>query len=181
MLSQVARSNLFTKAVAAKFDSRQEVPERYAIPNVETRLLLARLIYEEAMETIQALGCYRVHDAAAGEHSIDLENIERDKLNIDDIIDGCCDTIYVATGALCAVGAPDVRHLQEVCVANDSKFPQGNAIIDPKTGKYLKPKDWKAPDHAKIRESYARGQPCNLRFWGLKFVQNAKSLSEEKQ
>jgi len=159
MLSFVAKSNLFTKAVAAKSDPRQEIPSQYAIPNAETRLLLAELIFEEAMETVKALGCYVTDELIVQTKYVKLG---QKALDIDEIIDGACDTIYVATGCLMAVGAPDLPHLQEVCEANDRKFPGGTATINPESGKYLKPKGWKGPNHASIRGDQANPGANNL-------------------
>lgn len=152
-MSFVMESNLFTKGVAVKRDPRQAVPDKpYTIPDTATRLLLAKLIFEEAMETISDLGCRFLEDGTFSELTVDEEC--SDKLDINGIIDGCCDTIYVCTGALAAMGVPDLPHLIEVCRANNDKFPGGEAIINPTTGKYLKPEGWKAPDHDKVRNNY---------------------------
>jgi predicted HAD superfamily Cof-like phosphohydrolase len=156
-LSQVAISCLHTMRIAADKDGRQEVPPDYIIPSKKVRELRARLILEEALETIKALGfCL----APLGAFVDEIGDVEfkalpfphKSKLN--DIIDGCCDTIYVAVGTLCAVGAPDLPHLAEVCRANNAKFPGGVAITDPKTGKFLKPKGWTGPDHDKVRKDF---------------------------
>lgn len=174
LLSEVAKSNLFTKAVAVQFDPRQAVPTTYQIPNEDTRLLLARLIYEEAMETIHALGCqFNALKGGIVSNGVacNIADQSRD-INLDDMIDGCCDTIYVAVGALCAMGAPDVPHLLEVCEANNRKFPKGIATMDPDTGKYLKPPGWKGPDHKAIREDLEA--TFNLNGYG-------KSILHDKQ
>lgn len=151
MLSPVATSNLFCKAAAAKKDPRQAIPDKaYTMPDLETRRHLAKMIWEEALETVEALGFYpsdedfKVLDSNYGDG--------RPK-HLEDIIDGCCDTIFVATGAIVALGAPDWPHLLEVCAANNRKFPDGVATVDA-TGKYLKPSGWQPPNHQKIMVQY---------------------------
>lgn len=143
--SFVYQSNVFTKKVASKFDPRQKLPEKpYTVPDLETRKLLAKLVLEEALETVTALGFNgRIAHIELGPHD--------GELNLEDIIDGACDTIYVATGVLVACGAPDIPHLKEVCDANDRKFPNGEAVINSETGKYLKPPGWRGPDHSKVQ------------------------------
>jgi predicted HAD superfamily Cof-like phosphohydrolase len=148
-LSPVALSCLYTMGVAAKsgHGSRQAVPDRPLIPPEDVCKLRAQLILEEALETISALGFNVVAD---GHANVTLEGaalVPSGNLDWEKAVDGCCDSIYVATGAMLALGAPDVPHLKAVCDANDAKFPGGRAIIDQATGKYLKPFGWEAPDH----------------------------------
>lgn len=114
------------------------------------------MILEEALETIQSLGFGVMPHNKKG-----IQNIKDCRLftlsdtgTLDDMIDGCCDTIYVAVRALCALGAPDLPHLAEVCRANNAKFPGGEAIIDPNTGKYLKPPGWTPPNHEQVRKDF---------------------------
>lgn len=161
-LSTVAQSCIFTMHAASANDKRQEVPEtHYTLPDKETRLLRARLIMEEALETVAALGFevgdedgqWRMQNARFPEHYPTKE------IDFGNVIDGCCDLIYVATGCLVACGVPDLPHLEEVCAANDRKFPGGAAITDPETGKYLKPAGWVGPDHTKV------GTATSLRQW----------------
>lgn len=160
-LSPVALSNLFTKAAALPHSPNQKVEKSYKVPKAEIRMLLAKLVFEEALETIRALGI--AIEFSDGEYTHDVTGIEIDRfdivdahdpvlpLDIDTIIDGACDTIYVATGVLVAMGVPDLPHLAEVCRANDRKFPKGVATIGAH-GKYLKPAGWKGPDHAARRK-----------------------------
>lgn len=159
--SEVFDSNVFTKGVAVKYDPRQAIPkEPYTIPNEATRLLLAKLVFEEAQETVRALGCV-LSQTNDGPLEVVIETSDDDvrrnpespfALSMEDIIDGACDVIYVATGLLVACGVPDLPHLAEVCRANNSKFPGGVAVIDSCTGKYLKPEGWQPPNHKKVEE-----------------------------
>lgn len=65
-------------------------------------------------------------------------------------VDGFLDTAYVAiTGAIRIAGVEKARECWEAIMrANTSKIDgtYGETITDPKTGKILKPKGWKAPD-----------------------------------
>lgn len=162
VISEVAESNLFTKAATVPYDSRQAVPDTYSVPEPGTRLLLGQLVLEEALETIHALGLDMQMRAGKPYLVVDMTH----EPDIYDIIDGACDTIYVSTGVLCAVGAPDTPHLREVCAANDRKFPDGIATINPETGKYLKPPGWVGPKHAIVRSIHSRSQNANLNAIG---------------
>ena len=148
LISRVAASCLFTMTAASVKDSRQTIPKGPHVPTEDIRMLRARLILEEALETIGALGVEiqtRSRDQIKNMADVSLSQGTQGS-SIEDVIDGCCDTIYVATGTLCAFGVPDLPHLTEICKCNDAKFPFGIALTD-EHGKYLKPKGWKGPDH----------------------------------
>lgn len=165
-LSDTARSNLFTMGVCASVDARQKINEPYAIPPAKVRELRARLILEEALETCYALGVV-VAEAGNGSHApqeiaiggltfsaSDHPEIQAGaevEPDLEGIIDGCCDTIYVCVGTLVACGIPDLPHLAEVNRANNDKFPNGVAMFN-EHGKFQKPKGWRGPDHAAVRE-----------------------------
>lgn len=153
LLSRVALSNLFTKGVAAKKDPRQTVLPSYGIPDQPTRKLLAQLVLEEALETVRALG----FDVSTPQVPDVVWHTGCSDPNIETIIDGACDTIYVATGVLVACGVPDRPHLDEVCRANDAKFPDGEAVVQEGTGKYLKPVGWFPPQHERVRDEVRVG------------------------
>lgn len=157
-LSPTAVSNLFTMGVTATVDPRQALPEPYTVPPFETCKLRARLILEEALETIAALGV-GVNVPYVSNGKPDAITLRFDNLdffpmgepNLEEIIDGCCDLHYVEVGTLCACGVPDVPHMNIVNYANDAKFPGGKAVINPETGKFGKPPGWKAPNHETVR------------------------------
>lgn len=178
MLSPTARSNLFTKGATVGTDARQAVPSKYTIPkDTGVRLLLAKLMLEETLETIAALGVTLVVAGEEESVSVSMENAvwtcgSVASANLEQIIDGACDTIYVATGVLCAVGAPDLPHLKEVAKCNDAKFPGGVARVDPATGKYLKPLGWVGPDHNAVGKKWDFAFP--MTSLAQQFVEDAK-------
>ena len=154
LLSATACSNLFCMGVAARSDPRQRVAELPGQRSLAVRELRARLILEEALETVAALG-FKVRPI--GRIISDIDEVELRpndidmEVDIDEVIDGCCDLIYVATGTMLVHGVPDIPHLAAVNLANNSKFPKGQAILDEETGKFQKPPGWRAPDHSAVR------------------------------
>lgn len=163
MLSNTGLSNLFTMGASAKLDTRQSIPDTYTIPDEATRLLRARLLLEETLETINALGfnvCVTISEpciigkdvtAQTTSHEICMDAVEFEpelNPNLEGIIDGCCDVSYVAVGTMLCCGAPDELHMNEVNKANNAKFPNGQAITN-EHGKFQKPRGWQPPDHSK--------------------------------
>lgn len=151
--SNTAHANRFCRAAAAKVDPRQQDPTApYCVPDEERRRLLAQLVLEEALETVSALG-FHVGDEDGIWLMIhaQLEPTSAGP-DLEKIIDGACDTIFVATGVMVGCGVPDTPHLMEVCRANEAKFPNGLAVMNPTTGKYLRPPGWVPPDHAKVQQ-----------------------------
>lgn len=129
--------------IMQQFKPVQAIGQPYTIPSESIRRFRANMILEEALETIRGLGFEPVDVASlviAGEP--DLEQI----------IDGVCDTHYVGIGALAACGVfNDIEHMTEVCFANNRKFPGGIALFN-KDGKGMKPEGWVGPDHMKLRD-----------------------------
>lgn len=159
-ISRCWQSNWLTKQITAQVDHRQAIQSSrpYKIPDFETRLLMAKLILEEALETISALGVAIVEDL--DQRIIDISKLRLVSnqaatfpgLDIYEIIDGACDLIYVATGVLTGMNVPDLPHLDHVCLKNEEKFPNNKVITNPDTGKYLKPKGWTGPRHDAIQD-----------------------------
>ena len=168
-------SNLYTMTASAKKDARQALPASPRIPQADVRMLRARLILEEAFETVKGLGVEIACDvpiiSSLKDLSLHIRPEENGGIvpNLEDIIDGACDTIYVATGTLAACGVPDVPHLLAVSKANDEKFPNGVATVD-EFGKFVKPSGWVAPNHARTSASLP---DCLRAAGGLAGVGNA--------
>lgn len=165
LVSDVMISNLFTMSISGKYDPRQLFKGSYIIPSQEIRELRARLILEEALETINALGFDVLVEEQGnyGTMPVDMKEVSFGSTNqphLEDIIDGCCDLEYVTKGTLVACGVPDIPHLQEVCRANNAKFPKGQAIVN-ENGKFQKPKGWIPPLHSKARLRVESVQKAN--------------------
>lgn len=146
----------------------QDVPKEPGIPNAEVRQLRARLIFEEALETISALGCAVCISSIDGFETRELnENntVVRSKseymgtggrtVDIGEVIDGCCDISVVTMGTLIAFGVPDKPFLREVDRANLDKFGPGGYKRD--DGKWVKPPDHQPPNILGVLDSLVDG------------------------
>lgn len=126
----------------------QQVPNAPTTPDAATRLLRAKLIMEEALELVRALGVQLYCD---GDGSVDLlycdlgfADLGESAFDLTEVIDGCCDLKVVTTGTLSACGVWDVYPQTLVDLSNLEKFgPGGHRRED---GKWVKPPDWKAPN-----------------------------------
>ncbi len=94
----------------------QELPPKPVIPSLEVRKLRAKLILEEACETIAALG-FEINITPSSR-----EVLEVWEPNLVEIIDGCCDLRVVTTGTLSACGIKDIRPQELVDENNLEKF-----------------------------------------------------------
>lgn len=123
-------------------------------PSAEVRLLRARLIMEEALETIQALGFNPNVYYNEAPHGLPITmgavKFENRNLPIDliEIADGCADLSVVTIGTLSACGIADEPLLEEVDRSNLDKF-RGDAHRR-EDGKWVKPSDWVKPDIAAV-------------------------------
>lgn len=142
-------SNLYIMKIMQQFKPVQAIGQPYTIPDASIRIFRAKMIYEEAMETIAGLGVTVYHDYGEEPNFVD-----NGTPNLEQIIDGVCDMDYVGTGALAACGVfNDIEHRQEVCAANNRKFPNGVALFN-KDGKGMKLEGWVGPDHMKLRDYF---------------------------
>lgn len=106
--------------------AKQTIPDRPTLPDEGIRLLRAKLILEEALETVFALG-----------FSVEVNGLEitskkgfkeylnwdaHDSPDLDEIADGCADIKVVTTGTLSACGISDDSVQREVDCNNLSKF-----------------------------------------------------------
>ncbi len=131
----------------------QDTPEYPTEPSLEIRKLRAKLILEEALETIEALGFEVWGDVDGGDcedNPYTVELIENSKgFNLVEVIDGCCDISVVTIGTLIACGVPDNPFLEEVDGNNLNKIRRGTIRKD---GKLIKPTDHKPPIIKEILE-----------------------------
>lgn len=136
--------------------AQQELPEKPLMnPSFEIRRLRAKLILEEALETIyNGLGIIVTvrSPKVPGHWLLELDNQfqfqDNDSFDMIETIDGCCDIKVVTTGTLSALGIPDEPFQDEVDKNNLAKFGPGGWRRD--DGKWMKPPDHKAPDIAGI-------------------------------
>lgn len=147
MITPTMASNLKTMKFCEPHDPRQAIGQPYTVPNEAVRLLRAKLILEETLETIHALGFSLFHNDEVTKETVMLRPTRQP--NLEQIVDGCADLNYVLTGCLVSCGVPDSPHYAEVHRANQDKFPEGKPILN-EHGKYLKPTGWKPPDFTAV-------------------------------
>ncbi|KKM74950.1 hypothetical protein LCGC14_1395120 [marine sediment metagenome] len=125
-------------------ESSQEVHDEPFMPSISTRLLRARLILEEALETVRALGFTPgllgvTQGDPMGQPATTMLTISMSGLHLEadrepdleDIADGCADLSVVNVGTLIACGIKDDALLREVDLNNLAKFKH----VCPKCGK----------------------------------------------
>ena len=119
----------------------QATPAEPEIPDENIRILRAKLILEEALETISALGV-KV-DAGSGDRTVGV-NEPTTQLDLEGVVDGCADISVVTVGTLISFGVDDEPVLREVDEANLRKFAPGSYMRE--DGKWMKPPGWTPPD-----------------------------------
>ena len=131
----------------------QAVPYVPGIPSENVRLLRARLILEEALETIEAMGIdISLRSAGIGAGGawpvyFDVCILEINPHRQPDMVliaDGCGDLSVVTIGTLSAFGIADDPILKEIDRSNLDKFRNG--VIKDEFGKIKKPDDWQPPN-----------------------------------
>jgi predicted HAD superfamily Cof-like phosphohydrolase len=122
--------------------ARQPLPPRPTLPDEATRMLRARLILEEAFETVAGLG-FAYDPQTRG-------LIPAGKPSLIEIADGCADLSVVTTGCLSACGIADEPLLHAVDLNNLEKFGPGHFWRE--DGKLMKPADHVPPDIARVLE-----------------------------
>ncbi len=130
--------------------ANQNLPDRPTVPDEGIRELRARLILEEALETVDALGITpTINGIEIKEEDLKL-NITKDA-DLIGIADGCADISVVTTGTLLACGIKDKLLLENVDQNNLDKFGPGHKIRE--DGKIIKPPNHRPPDiHSIIEE-----------------------------
>lgn len=155
-MNQILKSpnQLWVELFMARMNNpKQPLPVRPTVPHREVRLLRARLLLEETLETIQALGVkVEVHspgDVMNGDPG-HYEPVEMKAIRFEldgepdlvEIADGCADIEVVMIGTQASCGIAHQPIYEEVCENNLLKFAPGH-VIDP-GGKLIKP-----PNHPK--------------------------------
>ena len=128
----------------------QAVPEVPCVPEHAVLYLRASLIIEEALETLEALGCMvdvEIEQTEDGlkRHTVTVYNgLWAAGPDLVKIADGCADLSVVTIGTLSACGIIDTPILRAVDQSNLEKF--GPGATKREDGKWLKPPTWRAPD-----------------------------------
>ena len=139
----------------------QDLPEEPTVPNEETRVLRAKLIFEEAMETIEALGISVLTKISEdtlqiiSEPESDIIFAPNKEPNLIEIADGCADISVVTIGTLSACGISCKPLLNVVDNHNLAKFGPGGYRRD--DGKWMKPKNLTPPNIEKVLKDQKKG------------------------
>ena len=135
----------------------QTVRDKPEMPTEEERILRAKLILEEAIETCEALGVNVFLGDSYGDDEVDLMGVDLEVncrfeplppdrwFDMEEAVDGCCDILVVTIGTLSCLGVKDGPVMEEVLDANDAKLG-GPVRPDGKKGK---PEGWKPPNIAR--------------------------------
>jgi predicted HAD superfamily Cof-like phosphohydrolase len=103
----------------------QQVKAAPELPDAETRLLRARLVFEEAIEFVKGCGCTVTRSNGEAQSAvIDEISVVPDpnrKADFAEYVDGCIDQLVVTYGALNAAGVRAQSAWDEVQRSNMSK------------------------------------------------------------
>lgn len=145
------------QAVEAFMDrAHQVVPISPYVPPAAVRRLRARLILEEALETIEALGVAVYTNEGSRIRGREFSkasqlHFEASKpFDLIETVDGCCGIAVVTTGTLSACGVADLMPQYEVNFNNLTKTT-GDYKID-EGGKLIKPPNHPKPNLKPILE-----------------------------
>jgi predicted HAD superfamily Cof-like phosphohydrolase len=126
-------------------------------PSEADRILRAKLILEEALETIDALGVsvwfwVNEPDTASCLHMDGLNFTRTQNFDLIEAVDGCCDLSVVVAGTLSALGVADVAVQREVERSNRSKLLTDGTLPPHSTvpGKFGKGPGYTPPDIAGV-------------------------------
>jgi len=141
--------------------AKQDLPDRPTMPDEKTRRLRAKLIIEEALETVRELGFRLVVSGLHDDETIDLDDKEVFRKHtsfettqagpsLEGVADGCADIMVVTTGTLSACGIADDSLQREVDFNNLAKFGPGHSWNE--YGKLVKPPNHKSPNIYEVLE-----------------------------
>ncbi len=125
----------------------QDVPTHPTILPLDVRVLRAKLIMEEALEQVDALGIQTYLVVPGRPLFIDADSLffrEGETPDLTRIADGAVDQLYVSIGSCCAFGLNLERIWTLVQAANMAKFGPGS--FKRPDGKVMKPPGWLPPD-----------------------------------
>jgi predicted HAD superfamily Cof-like phosphohydrolase len=104
----------------------QEIKDSPELPDARTRLLRARLVFEEALEFVRACGCTVVTSGSSNDGAAVIDDIRvvldpKGTPDFTEYVDGCIDQLVVTYGALNAAGVKAQSAWDEVQRSNMSK------------------------------------------------------------
>lgn len=108
----------------------------------EERVLRARLVLEEALEFVLAMGCVPVDEDGRAWSYVETHIDPSREINLPEAADALADSTYVIEGSAHTLGVPLGDVFAEVHRANMQKLT-GPKRAD---GKQLKPEGWQPPD-----------------------------------
>ncbi len=141
--------------------ANQRVRQSPGVPSDEERLLRAKLILEEALETVSALGfdpIIVVPYPPSQQIKVTMEAVKFTPARDPDLVaiaDGCADISVVVSGTLSSCGIADELLLEEVDESNIRKFDDGCILRE--DGKYLKPAGWVPPNIERVLDEQRLG------------------------
>jgi predicted HAD superfamily Cof-like phosphohydrolase len=114
------------------------------VPSDERIRLRAKLVMEEAFETVAAM--YGNDEALQAHHRQvqDILAVARVDVDLPKVADGCADLDYVVEGTRLELGINGLPIAKTVHAANMAKFGPGSWKRE--DGKQMKPPGWKPPD-----------------------------------
>ena len=123
----------------------QEVPSIPQTPSEKVRELRARLILEEALETIAGLGVSILYYGVevSWDKKGHFQFIADKTFDMVESVDGCADLSVVTIGTFSALGCLDNPFLKAVDLNNLKKFGPGS--YRDASGKWIKPPDHRPP------------------------------------
>lgn len=104
----------------------QAVPDAPCIPDKKTIILRAKLMLEEVLETVHAMGVTVLLNG--GDTLCDAAGVTdllfdcHDECDLIEVLDGCCDVAVVTTGTLIAFGIKDYYPQKAINDSNLAKF-----------------------------------------------------------
>ena len=134
----------------------QDCPAKPTIPDLKTRILRAKVMLEECLESINdGLGLAVLQETGLpeGKFLIDVDCVEFvdvQPVDLVELADGLGDGIYVVKGTAVACGIDLEPIFESIHASNIDKFRDG--CIRDEFGKVRKPKDWQPPDLKSIIE-----------------------------
>lgn len=146
-----------TAAVAEFMTASEQVVRTTPTTDIpdDERLLRARLVLEEALEFVAAMGCrIRVDPTTTRDGitnpktQVDVSLDPEGDIDLIEAADAIADIVVVAKGSAHTLGIPVDQVFEAVHITNMSKMPGGKPIRRESDGKILKPPGWEPPTTA---------------------------------